>query len=166
MYLVLNQLVIKINKMNKLSLGILTILILVSCHQPNSDKGIENKEGTIESYKSPESFFEFDNPKILVLGCFHFEYPGMDVHKTNQDDKIDVLSEARQLEMQELIDYIKKFKPNKIAIEAFGRDPEFFAFYRSLNAYKKALRSDNSTLVISPNSEFFRYLNSNTNTAN
>ena len=53
-------------------------------------------------------------------------------------------------------------KRNAIFAEAFGRDPEFFAFYRSLNAYEKALTGDNSTMVISPDSEFFDYLKSDT----
>lgn len=51
---------------------------------------------------------------------------------------------------------------NAIFAEAFGRDPEFFAFYRSLTAYEKSLKGDNSTLVISPDSEFFDYLKSDT----
>jgi modulator of FtsH protease HflC len=48
-------------------------------------------------------------------------------------------------------------KRNAIFAEAFGRDPEFFAFYRSLSAYENSLQGDNSTLVISPDSEFFDY---------
>ncbi len=47
---------------------------------------------------------------------------------------------------------------NAIFAEAYGRDPEFFAFYRSLRAYEESLRQDNSTMVISPDSEFFAYL--------
>lgn len=46
---------------------------------------------------------------------------------------------------------------NRIFADAFGQDPEFFAFYRSLSAYEEALQEQNSTLVISPNSEFFEY---------
>lgn len=49
---------------------------------------------------------------------------------------------------------------NSIFAEAFGRDPEFFAFYRSLTAYENSLKGSNSTLVISPDSEFFDYLKS------
>lgn len=49
---------------------------------------------------------------------------------------------------------------NAIFAEAFGRDPEFFAFYRSLKAYETSLKGANSTLVISPDSEFFDYLKS------
>lgn len=47
---------------------------------------------------------------------------------------------------------------NRIYAGAFSRDQEFFAFYRSLSAYRKALTGENSTLVITPDSEFFEYL--------
>ncbi|MEL6953778.1 MAG: protease modulator HflC [Pseudomonadota bacterium] len=47
---------------------------------------------------------------------------------------------------------------NRIFAEAFGQDPEFFEFYRSMTAYERALRQQNSTMVISPDSEFFEYL--------
>ncbi len=46
---------------------------------------------------------------------------------------------------------------NRIFAESFGRDPEFFAFYRSMQAYQEALSGDDTTMVLSPNSEFFRY---------
>lgn len=49
-------------------------------------------------------------------------------------------------------------KRNGIFAEAFGADPEFFAFYRSLQAYEKALKGGNSSLVMTPDSEFFDYL--------
>ena len=48
---------------------------------------------------------------------------------------------------------------NAIYAEAFGKDPEFFAFTRSLTAYERALREGNSSIVLSPDSEFFNYLN-------
>ncbi|MCU9837791.1 protease modulator HflC [Ruegeria sp. WL0004] len=49
---------------------------------------------------------------------------------------------------------------NAIFADAFGKDPEFFEFYRSLSAYEKALQGGNSSMVMSPDSEFFNYLNS------
>ncbi|MBB95263.1 MAG: protease modulator HflC [Rhodobacteraceae bacterium] len=51
---------------------------------------------------------------------------------------------------------------NGVFAEAFGQDEEFFEFYRSLNAYRAALRGENSSMVISPNGEFFDYLRSPT----
>ena len=47
---------------------------------------------------------------------------------------------------------------NNIFATAFGQDPEFFEFYRSMTAYERALQGSNSTMVISPDSEFFEYL--------
>lgn len=46
---------------------------------------------------------------------------------------------------------------NAIFAEAFGEDPEFFEFYRSLNAYRAALKGDNSSIVMSPDNDFFNY---------
>ena len=46
---------------------------------------------------------------------------------------------------------------NRIFAEAFGRDPEFFAFYRCMQAYQEALQGDGTTMVLSPDSDFFRY---------
>ena len=46
----------------------------------------------------------------------------------------------------------------KIFADAFGRDPEFYAFTRSLMAYEKSMTGDNTTMVISPDSEFFDYI--------
>jgi membrane protease subunit HflC len=44
--------------------------------------------------------------------------------------------------------------------DAFARDPQFFEFYRSMTAYDQAIGSPDTTLVLSPDSEFFRYFNS------
>jgi len=49
---------------------------------------------------------------------------------------------------------------NAIFAQAFGEDPEFFEFYRSLTAYERALKGNNSSMVLSPDSEFFNYLRS------
>jgi len=51
-------------------------------------------------------------------------------------------------------------KRNAIFAAAYGRDPEFFAFYRSLSAYEKSLSGKNTTMVLSPDSSFFDYLRS------
>jgi modulator of FtsH protease HflC len=48
---------------------------------------------------------------------------------------------------------------NRILAEAFGKDPDFFAFYRSMQAYEAGLKGSETRLVISPDSEFFRYFN-------
>ncbi|PZX09418.1 protease modulator HflC [Celeribacter halophilus] len=51
---------------------------------------------------------------------------------------------------------------NRIYADAYGEDPEFFEFYRSLDAYRAGLKGENTTMVLSPDSEFFDYLKSDT----
>jgi len=46
---------------------------------------------------------------------------------------------------------------NKIFADAFGQDPEFFAFYRAMQAYENALIGGETSLVLSPDSEFFKF---------
>ena len=46
---------------------------------------------------------------------------------------------------------------NSVFADAFGQDPEFFAFYRSMQAYAEGLKSSDTTMILSPESEFFKY---------
>ena len=48
-------------------------------------------------------------------------------------------------------------KRNKIFADAFGQDPEFFAFYRSMQAYGKAFNAGETSMILSPDSEFFKF---------
>ena len=69
---------------------------------------------------------------------------------------VELLSDARR--EAEIIRGEADAERNSTFAEAFGQDQEFFEFYRSMTAYERALRQQNSTMVISPNSEFFEYL--------
>jgi membrane protease subunit HflC len=51
-------------------------------------------------------------------------------------------------------------RASAIYAKAFSQNPEFYAFYRSLEAYRKSFKSKSDLLVIDPNSEFFKYLKS------
>ncbi len=46
---------------------------------------------------------------------------------------------------------------NRIFAEAFGRDPDFFRFYRSMQAYENSIKPGDTRMLLSPDSEFFRY---------
>ena len=46
---------------------------------------------------------------------------------------------------------------NNIFAKAFGKDPEFFAFYRAMQAYEKALIGGDTSLILSPDSDFFKF---------
>lgn len=50
-------------------------------------------------------------------------------------------------------------KAAEIYASAYNKDPEFYAFYRSINAYKTSMGKSNDLLVLDPNNEFFKYLN-------
>ena len=69
---------------------------------------------------------------------------------------VELTSEARK--NAEVIRGEADAQRNAIYAEAFGRDPEFFAFTRSLTSYERALQSGNSSIVLKPDSEFFDYL--------
>ena len=76
---------------------------------------------------------------------------------------IELVSEARR--QSEIIRGEADAERNAIYAEAFGRDPEFFAFTRSMTSYQRALKGNTSSIVLSPDSEFFEYLNSETGRA-
>ncbi|MCK0142345.1 protease modulator HflC [Aliiroseovarius sp. F20344] len=73
---------------------------------------------------------------------------------------VETVSEARK--EAQIIRGEADARRNAILADALGRDAEFFAFLRSLEAYEKSLTGGNSSLVITPDSEFFDYLKSDT----
>ena len=77
-------------------------------------------------------------------------------------EQVVIVSEAKR--ESEIIRGEAEAERNAIFATAFGEDPEFFEFYRSLNAYAKSIRGSNSTMVMSPNSEFFNYFKSDLGT--
>ena len=71
---------------------------------------------------------------------------------------VELVSEAQR--ESEIIRGEADANRNAIFAEAFGADPEFFQFYRSMQAYLQAIQGDKSNMVITPDSEFFEYLHS------
>ncbi|MCK5748974.1 MAG: protease modulator HflC, partial [Oricola sp.] len=70
---------------------------------------------------------------------------------------VEILAEAN--EEAEKIRGAADAERNAIFAAAYGKDQEFFAFYRSLLAYEEALQKGETTILLSPESEFFRYFN-------
>ncbi|AGT08491.1 protease modulator HflC [Paracoccus aminophilus] len=68
---------------------------------------------------------------------------------------VELTSEARK--KSEVVRGEADARRNAIFADAFGRDPEFFAFTRSMTAFERALKSENSSMVITPDGEFFDY---------
>ena len=76
--------------------------------------------------------------------------------KATADRKaIELVSEAGR--QSEIIRGEGDAERNRVFAEAFSKDPEFFSFYRSMQAYSKSLATDGTTLVLKPNSNFFKY---------
>ena len=48
---------------------------------------------------------------------------------------------------------------NKVFAEVFGKDPEFFSFYRSMQAYEASIKPGDTRMVLTPDSPFFRFFN-------
>lgn len=63
-------------------------------------------------------------PKVLLVGTFHMDYPNLDAHVTSKDDQVDVNDKKRRAEMLELLDYLARFRPTKIAIERWSSSNE------------------------------------------
>ncbi len=72
--------------------------------------------------------------------------------------KVELVSDAQR--QAEIARGEADAKRNAIFADAYGADPEFFDFYRSLAAYRAGLLAGNSTMVMAPDSEFFDYLKS------
>ena len=73
---------------------------------------------------------------------------------------VELVSEATK--QSEIVRGEADAQRNAIFAKAYGADPEFFEFYRSINAYGDALSADSTTMVVRPDSEFFNYLKSDT----
>ena len=69
---------------------------------------------------------------------------------------MEIVSEARR--DAEIIRGEADAETTRLLAEAFGRDPEFYAFIRSLKAYEGSMTGKNTTIVLNPDSEFFDYI--------
>jgi len=76
---------------------------------------------------------------------------------------VEIVADARR--ESEILRGEGEAERNAIFAEAFTRDPEFFEFYRSMAAYSQALNGDATTMVLSPDSQFFRFFGNPTGRA-
>jgi len=76
--------------------------------------------------------------------------------KSRADREVTVLTAEAGRESQ-ILRGEGEAEKTRILAEAYGQDADFFAFYRSMQAYQDALPGNNTTVVLSPNSEFFHY---------
>ena len=90
-----------------------------------------------------------------------------DLRGRGEARKIEIMAQADRAYTERLADSRRQSEVirgegegerNRIFAEVFQKDPEFFAFYRSMQAYTKSLSSPGTTLVLKPDSDFFKYL--------
>lgn len=78
------------------------------------------------------------------------------IRSTADKERTIILAEARK--QAEMTRGEGDEEATRIFAKAFGQDPQFFKFYRSMQAYKKALSKEDTTLVLSPRSDFLQYM--------
>lgn len=78
--------------------------------------------------------------------------------KANADREVTVIK-AEAMRLAETLRGEGDGERNKIFADAYNRDSEFFSFYRSMQAYETGLKSSGTRMVLSPDSDFFRYFN-------
>ena len=99
--------------MKKIIIRITIFILLVSCNQENIKNNQQfEKTNPIEN---PNLFIGESKAKVMVLGVFHFSNPGLDSYKPKFP--FDILEKKRQIELNELLDKISKYKPTKILLE-------------------------------------------------
>ncbi len=79
------------------------------------------------------------------------------ISSTAEKDRTVILADANR--ESQIIRGEGDARAAEIYADAFNKDPEFYAFYRSINAYKNSIGTEGDVLVLDPNNEFFRYLN-------
>ena len=80
---------------------------------------------------------------------------GQRIRAEAERDRTVILADAQR--QAQILRGVGDAEATAIFADAFNRDPQFYAFYRSLEAYRKALGDGQATMVLSPDSDFFRY---------
>ncbi len=84
------------------------------------------------------------------------EERALEIRSNADRERVEILAEAQK--QAEIIRGEGDAAATKTYADAFNRDKEFFEFYRSMQAYRKALRQDDTTLILSPESDFLKEL--------
>lgn len=85
------------------------------------------------------------------------EQKGLEIRATAERERTEIIANARK--NSETVRGDGDAQAAKIYAEAFGRDPEFFKFYRSMQAYRNTLGKNDTTIVLSPDKGFLNELN-------
>jgi len=81
-------------------------------------------------------------PQVLLVGTFHFAYYDLDAHVTDKDKRVNVMEPKRQQEIRELVEYIARFKPTVVAVEAGPNTGWLMKRYRDYQRTDSLPRAD------------------------
>ena len=113
---------------------------------------------TIKTTSNPFPFqFPPGSPFEDMFKEFRAKGAEMAVTITSTADKEVTVLLANAKKQSEIMKGEGDGQRNKIFAQAFGKDPEFFAFYRAMIAYEKALIGGDTSLILSPDSDFFKF---------
>ena len=126
--------------MNKLFLALFSLLA-ISCQEQSHKIDPTNTTGTINPLADPNEFIGQHKAKVMILGVYHFDNPGLDEYKEKYE--VEILSMNRQEELNKLLKKLEKYKPTKILLEAsrINWDSTFNANYTSYKNGKFDIRN-------------------------
>ncbi len=105
---------------------------LTSCHMQNDQtEQKENLEQKANPISNPDVFIGKHKAKVMVLGVFHFQNPGLDTYKPKYP--FNILERKRQEELEILLNQIAEYKPTKILVEWDRMKDDSIANERYLN---------------------------------
>lgn len=101
-------------------------------------------DATAQRPPDPDSILvgQRKQPAILMIGSFHFSYYNFDAHKTDKNAQVDIKAKEKQQELEELMNYIYRFKPTKIAVEGGRNSGYLMKRYRAYRAGTRELGKD------------------------
>lgn len=117
---------------------------LTSCHMQNDQtEQKENLKQKANPVSDPDVFIGKHKAKVMVLGVFHFQNPGLDTYKPKYP--FNILERKRQEELELLLDQIAEYKPTKILVEWDRMKDDSIANERYLNYLKGTFSIDDKS---------------------
>jgi hypothetical protein len=86
-------------------------------------------------------------PAVLLIGSFHFAYYNLDAHKTDKNAQVDIKAKEKQQQLEELMNYIYRFKPTKIAVEGGRNSGYLVKRYQAYRAGTQELGKDETEQI-------------------
>ncbi len=111
-----------------------------------------------------QTYLRMESERNALAADIRSEGEALNVRRKAETDRAVTVEVAEARKQSEIVRGQGDATRNKVFAQAFEQDPEFFAFYRSMQAYAKSLGTEGTTLVLDPKSDFFKYFGTQKNT--